>query len=117
MRILVVDDSSFMRNMLRAVLEKAGHHVIGEASNGQEAISQYRDLNPELVILDITMPILSGLESLKEILNYNAHAKVLMCSAMGQKAIIEESIRYGAKGFITKPFKEALILDEVAKMC
>ncbi|SDG27225.1 response regulator [Desulfosporosinus hippei] len=113
MRILVVDDSLFMRNIVRSVLERAGHQVIGEATNGQEAIYKYMDLNPELVIMDITMPILNGIESLKEILRYNSTAKVLMCSAMGQTTMIKESIESGAKGFITKPFDAELILREI----
>lgn len=116
MRVLVVDDSSFMRNIVRSVLERAGHQVVGEASNGKEAISQYKNLNPDLVIMDITMPLVSGVESLKEIVRYNSQANVLMCSAMGQKAFIEESIKYGAKGFVTKPFDPRLLLNEVAKI-
>ncbi|EGW41723.1 response regulator, partial [Desulfosporosinus sp. OT] len=101
MRILVADDSSFMRKIIQAVLERAGHQVVGEASDGQEAVSRYQELKPDLVIMDITMPIVNGLESLKEILCSNPDAKVLMCSAMGQESIIQESIEYGAKGFIT----------------
>ncbi|WP_420841509.1 response regulator [Desulfosporosinus fructosivorans] len=116
MQILVVDDSIFMRKVVRSVLERGGHQVIGEASNGQDAISQYRDLKPELVIMDITMPVLGGMESLKEILRYAPDAKVLMCSAMGQESMIEECIRYGAKGFIIKPFKADLLLKEITNI-
>ncbi|MDQ7095660.1 response regulator [Desulfosporosinus sp. PR] len=116
MRILVVDDSLFMRKIIRVVVEKAGHQVIGEASNGQEAICQYKDLKPELVIMDITMPIVSGLESLKEILRLNPDANVLMCSAMGQEAYIKESIKNGAKGFVIKPINEMLLLEEIERI-
>ncbi|MHB8073920.1 response regulator [Desulfosporosinus fructosivorans] len=116
MQILVVDDSLFMRKVVRSVLERGGHQVIGEASNGQDAISQYRDLKPELVIMDITMPVLGGMESLKEILRYAPDAKVLMCSAMGQESMVKECIRYGAKGFIIKPFKADLLLKEITNI-
>jgi len=116
MQVLVVDDSLFMRRIVQSVLVRGGHQVIGEASNGQEAISQYRDLKPELVMMDITMPVLNGVEALKEIISYDPNAKVLMCSAMGQIGMIEECIEYGAKGFVTKPFNAELLLKEITRI-
>ena len=116
MRIMVADDSLFMRKIIRAMLEQAGHQVIGEASDGRKAICQYTNLSPDLVIMDITMPVLSGLASLKEILSHDPDAKVIMCSAMGQETIINECIECGAKGFIIKPLTIELLLKEITKL-
>ena len=116
MRILILDDSSFMRMMLRKMLERGDHEIVGEAENGKEAIWRYMVLTPDLVVMDITMPILSGIEAVKEICSHDPNAKVLMCSAMGQHSIIRECIEYGAKGFITKPFQAECILEEIERI-
>jgi len=105
MRILICDDAAFMRMILKDMVLKLGHEVIGEAQNGQDAINKYKELSPDLVTMDITMPEVDGLEGLKGIMNYDKNANVIMCSAMGQEAMVLESIKYGAKDFIVKPFK------------
>jgi two-component system chemotaxis response regulator CheY len=109
--ILVVDDAAFMRMMIKDVLTKYGFDVLGEAETGAKAIEKYKELNPDLVIMDITMPEMDGLESLKKILALNPEAKVVMVSAMGQETMVREAIIAGAKGFIVKPFKEDSILS------
>ncbi|MGE7762416.1 response regulator [Peribacillus sp. NPDC097895] len=108
-RILIVDDAKFMRMTLSNILSKAGHVVIGEAENGKEAV----DLNPDLVTMDITMPVLSGLDAVKEIKKEFPFATVIMCSAMGQQKMVVEAIEAGAKDFIVKPFDESRVLDAI----
>lgn len=115
MKILVCDDAAFMRMMLKDILVKLGHEVIGEASNGAEAIEEYKRLKPDLVTMDITMPEVDGIEALAGILDYNKNAKVIMCSAMGQEAMVLKSIKTGAKDFIVKPFNADRIKDVLAK--
>jgi two-component system, chemotaxis family, chemotaxis protein CheY len=114
-RILVVDDALFMRKMVSDALKNGGHEVIGEASNGAEAVDQFQALKPELMTLDITMPEKDGLEALREIIAIDPGARVIMCSALGQESKVIESIRAGAKDFVVKPFQPARVLDAVAK--
>ena len=114
--ILVVDDAAFMRLMLKNIIIKDGLNVVGEAKNGVEAVDKYKELNPDLVTLDITMPEKDGIAALKEIRQYDSNAKVLMCSAMGQQALIIESIQNGAKDFIVKPFDEQRVLESIHKI-
>lgn len=115
-KILVVDDALFMRTMLRGILEKGGHTVLGEAANGVEAVNQYRALQPELVLMDITMPELSGIEAVKAIKILDEGAKVIMCSAMGQQSMVLEAIQAGAKDFIVKPFNHERVLKAIANV-
>lgn len=115
MRILVCDDASFMRMMLNDIFVKAGHEVVGEASNGEEAFLKYKELKPDLVTMDITMPEVSGIDGLKKIINFDKNAKVIMCSAMGQQALVIEAIQSGAKDFIVKPFVSDRVLDAVER--
>lgn len=110
-RILVCDDAAFMRMMIKDVLQKAGYEIAGEAENGKKALMQYRTLKPDLLILDITMPEMDGLEALKEIRKMDPKACVIMCSAMGQQSMVAEALRLGAKDFVVKPFHE----DDVKK--
>lgn len=108
--ILIVDDSLFMRRILKNILIEANYSVIIEAANGIEAIEKYKIFLPELVLMDITMPELNGIEALKEIINFNPGAKVIMCTALGgQKAVIQESIKTGAIDFIVKPYFHNLV--------
>lgn len=109
--IMVVDDAMFMRKVLRQTLTQGGYETVIEAPDGETAVSVYEKEHPDLVILDITMPGKSGLEVLGELLELDAGAKVLMCSAVGQEGTVSQAIRDGAKGFITKPFdaKELLL--------
>lgn len=106
--ILIADDSLFMRNWLRNMLDNSMFHVISEAKDGYEAVEKYKEYNPDLVLLDITMPIVNGLTALKAIQQYDPKAKVIMCSAMGQTALIRETLQCGAKDFIIKPYFDRL---------
>lgn len=113
--ILIVDDAAFMRMMIKDILSKNGFNVIGEAENGLRAIEKYKELNPDLVIMDITMPEMDGIQSVKQIKGLNASAKVIMCSAMGQQAMVIESIQAGARDFIVKPFQADRVVEAVKK--
>lgn len=115
-QLLVIDDAKFMRMTLSNILSRAGHEVVGEGENGKEAIELYRKLNPDLVIMDITMPIMSGLDAVKAIKQEFSSAKVIMCSAMGQQKMVVEAIEAGAKDFIVKPFDESRVLDAVNRV-
>ena len=103
--VLVVDDALFMRSMIRDILTNTGRfEVVGEASNGREAVSRYAELKPGLVTMDIVMPELDGIEATREILRQDPKATIVMCSALGQEALVIESIAAGARDFIVKPF-------------
>lgn len=115
-RILVVDDAAFMRMMIKEVLTKNGFDVCGEAENGAVALERYKELSPDLVIMDITMPEVNGIEALKNIKAFNAASKVIMCSAMGQQAMVIEAIQSGAKDFIVKPFQADRVVEAVKKV-
>lgn len=114
-KVLIVDDAAFMRMMLKDILTKNGYDVVGEAENGLKAIEKYKELNPDIVTLDITMPELDGIGALKEIKKVDPNACVLMCSAMGQQAMVIDSIQSGAKDFIVKPFQADRVLEALAK--
>jgi len=117
-RVLIVDDAMFMRSMIKDILTNAGgrYEVVGEASNGREAIARYRELQPDLVTMDIVMPQLDGIEATREILKIEPKATVVICSAMGQEALVVESISAGAKDFIVKPFSAERVLQVLAKV-
>lgn len=114
-RVLVVDDAAFMRKVLGDALGSAGHEVIGEASNGAEAVRLYQELRPDVTTLDITMPEKDGLTALREILAVDPGARVVMCSALGQESKVLESIKVGAKDFVVKPFQPARVLEALDK--
>jgi len=114
--ILIVDDAAFMRIMIKDVLSKNGFEISGEAENGAKAIEKYKEINPDLVIMDITMPEVDGIQAVKEIKKINSAAKVIMCSAMGQQAMVIEAIQAGAKDFIVKPFQAERIIEAVKKV-
>jgi len=113
--VLIVDDAAFMRMMIKDILEKNGYDVIGEAENGNVAVEKYKELNPDLVTMDITMPEKDGITALKEIREINAEATVIMCSAMGQQAMVIDAIQAGAKDFIVKPFQAERVVEAVSK--
>ncbi|QZA33511.1 response regulator [Hydrogenibacillus sp. N12] len=115
-RILVVDDAAFMRMMLKDILTKNGYEVVGEAPDGAKAVKLYQELKPDLVTMDITMPEMDGIQALKEIKKIDPQAKVIMCSAMGQQAMVIEAIQAGAKDFIVKPFQAERVLEAVRKL-
>ena len=114
-RVLVVDDAAFMRKMVSDALTKGGHEVVGEGANGEEAVTLYQELKPELTTLDITMPEKDGLQALKDIMALDPSAKVIMCSALGQESKVLEAVKSGAKDFVVKPFQPDRILDAAAK--
>ncbi len=114
--ILVVDDASFMRMMIKDILSKNGFTILGEAENGLKAIEKYKELEPDLVIMDITMPEMDGIQAVKEIKKINSNAKIVMCSAMGQQAMVIEAIQAGAKDFIVKPFQADRVVEAVKKV-
>ena len=114
-RILVVDDAAFMRMMIKDILTKNGYEVVGEASDGAQAIEKYRETNPDLVTMDITMPEMDGISALKEIKKMDPAAKVIMCSAMGQQAMVIDAIQAGAKDFIVKPFQADRVIEAIKK--
>ena len=114
--ILVCDDAAFMRMMIKDILTKNGYNVAGEAENGIKAVEKYKEVSPDLVLMDITMPEMDGIQALKEIRKVDAGAKVIMCSAMGQQAMVIESIQAGAKDFIVKPFQADRVIEAVKKV-
>lgn len=103
-RVLIVDDAMFMRVTIGNMLTDLGFEVIGEAENGKIAIEKYRKLQPDVVTMDITMPVMSGIESVKAIISESPDAKIVMISALGQQKMLKEALENGAKDFITKPF-------------
>ena len=114
--ILICDDAAFMRMMIKDILSKNGYNVAGEAENGAKAVEKYAELKPDLVLMDITMPEMDGIQALKKIKESDPSALVIMCSAMGQQAMVIESIQAGAKDFIVKPFQADRVLEAVRKV-
>ena len=114
-RILVVDDAAFMRMMIKDILVKNGFEVVAEAADGNQAVEKYKEHHPDLVTLDITMPEKDGIAALKEIREINPNAKIIMCSAMGQQAMVIDAIQAGAKDFIVKPFQADRVIEAIKK--
>ncbi len=114
--ILICDDAAFMRMMIKDILTKNGYTVAGEAENGVKAVEKYNEVKPDLVLMDITMPEMDGIEALRKIREQDPSAVVVMCSAMGQQAMVIESIQAGAKDFIVKPFQPDRVLEAVSKV-
>ncbi|MBM7692254.1 two-component system chemotaxis response regulator CheY [Peribacillus deserti] len=114
-RILIVDDAAFMRMMIKDILSKNGYDVVAEAADGQQAVEKYQEHQPDLVTMDITMPEMDGIAALKEIKKINPAAKIIMCSAMGQQAMVIDAIQAGAKDFIVKPFQADRVLEAISK--
>nr|WP_275296756.1 response regulator [Bacillus sp. REN10] len=113
---MIVDDTKFMRATLTDMLVKLNHNVIGEAENGAEAVSLYRKLRPDIVTMDITMPIMNGIEATSKIKAEFPEAKIIICSAMGQQRMVMEAIEAGAKDFVTKPFDEARVDESLRRI-
>jgi len=111
--VLIADDLKFIKLVLRELVEKAGFRVVGEASNGQEAVELYQNERPDVVLMDITMPKMDGLTALKQILKLDPGAKVIMCSALGQQTLIVQALQLGAKDFIVKPFREERVVAAI----
>lgn len=108
--ILIVDDAAFMRASIRKMIENHEYSIVGEAENGQDALEKYKRLMPNIVTMDITMPVMNGLEATKAILDFDPKASIIMISAMGQETYVKEAILSGAKNFIVKPFKSDTVL-------
>jgi two-component system chemotaxis response regulator CheY len=115
-RVLIADDASFMRQMIRDIIEPEGFEVVGEASDGVEVVEKYKKLRPDLVMMDIVMPKRSGIDAVKAIKAEDAGARVVMCSALGQDALVSEALQAGASDFIVKPFKPDAVLSTLAKV-
>ncbi len=117
--IMIVDDASFMRAVLKKIVLQAGHEVVAEVGNGDEAISQFQQIQPDLVLMDIIMPpgpkAKDGIEALKHIVAADPNAKVVMCSSMGQQALIAEALKAGAKDFVIKPFQPQKVMEVLSK--
>ncbi len=117
-RVLIVDDAVFMRNLIRDIFASAagGYEIVGEASNGLEAVERYKDLRPDVTTMDIVMPFRSGIEATREIVDHHPGAVVVMCSALGQESLVMEAIEAGATDFVVKPFKAEDVLSVVRKV-
>lgn len=115
-KVLVVDDAKFMRITLASILKNENHEIAGEAENGREAIELYKKLRPNLVTMDITMPVMDGIEAIRGIMDFDSNANVVVCSAMGQQKVVVEAIESGAKDFIVKPFEENNVLEIIDRV-
>ena len=114
-RILLADDLAFMRLVQKEVLTEHGYEIVGEATNGREAVEMYGQLNPDIAVLDITMPEMNGLDAMKEIFSVDPEARIIICSAIGQQNLIVKAINAGLKDFIVKPFTPERLLSAIAK--
>ena len=114
--VLICDDAIFMRTMIGDILTQAGFQIVGEAETGVQAVEKYRSLKPDLVTMDIVMPDMGGIDAVREIMKDDPAAKILMCSAMGQQALVVEAIQAGAKDFVVKPFQPSRVLEAVQRV-
>jgi two-component system, chemotaxis family, chemotaxis protein CheY len=114
--VLICDDAIFMRTMIGDILTQAGFQIVGEAETGIQAVDRYRELKPDLVTMDIVMPDMGGIDAVREIMKEDPSAKVLMCSAMGQQALVIEAIQAGARDFVVKPFQPSRVLEAVQRV-
>jgi two-component system, chemotaxis family, chemotaxis protein CheY len=114
--VLICDDAIFMRTMIGDILTQAGFQIVGEAETGLQAVQRYRELKPDLVTMDIVMPDMGGIDAVREIMKDDPSAKVLMCSAMGQQALVIEAIQAGARDFVVKPFQPSRVLEAVQRV-
>ena len=115
-RILVADDASFMRQIIREILESDGHQIVAEASDGIQAVEEWKKHHPELVTMDIVMPRRSGIDAVKSIIELDRKARIVMCSALGQESLVKEALSAGARDFIVKPFKPDAVIATLAKV-
>lgn len=115
-RVMIVDDAELMRMVIKDILLMHGHEVVAEVNDGEEAIQTYLEVKPDLVLMDLIMPNMDGKEALQKLLVIDPEAKVVMCSSLGQQAMITESMKIGAMGFIVKPFEVNGMLDVIKKI-
>lgn len=116
LKVLVVDDAIFMRRMISDILVENGMEIVGEADTGAKAIEKYKELRPDLVTMDIIMPEMNGIDAVRKIVEFDAQAKVVMCSALGQQALVQDAITAGARDFLIKPFNAARVVEVIAKV-
>ncbi len=114
--VLVCDDAAFMRTLISRILSRAGYEVIGEAETGARAVERFKELDPDLVTMDIVMPDMDGIDAVREIIKISPGAKILMCSAMGQHSLVTDAIQAGARDFVVKPFKSSRVLEAVERV-
>jgi two-component system chemotaxis response regulator CheY len=114
--VLVCDDAIFMRTMISDILSQAGYEIVGEAETGVQAVERFKELKPDLVTMDIVMPDMGGIDAVREIVGQDPDARILMCSAMGQQALVVEAIQAGAKDFVVKPFQPSRVLEAVQRV-
>ncbi len=114
--VLICDDAIFMRTMISDILTQAGYEVVGEAESGVQAVEKFRELRPDLVTMDIVMPDMGGIDAVREIMKIDSGARILMCSVMGQQALVVEAIQAGAKDFVVKPFQPSRVLEAVQRV-
>ncbi|MUV39863.1 Histidine kinase [Lentibacillus sp. JNUCC-1] len=114
-RILIADDANFMRVTLTNILNQEGYEIVGQAENGQKAVELYKALNPDLVTMDITMPVKNGIDAIQEIKAFDDNATIVVCSAMGQQKIVVQAIEFGATDFIVKPFDKSRVLETIER--
>jgi two-component system chemotaxis response regulator CheY len=114
--VLVCDDAVFMRTMLTDILQQAGFTVVGQAESGAKAVEKYKELRPDLVTMDIVMPDMGGIDAVRAITSFDPGARVVMCSAMGQQALVVDAIQAGAKDFVVKPFQPSRVLEAVQRV-
>ena len=115
-KILIVDDASFMRMMLRNIFSKYNYEVVGEADNGVKGLTAYKELKPDIITMDLIMPEMGGIEATRKIVAINPKAKVVICSAMGQQALVVEAMQAGARDFIIKPFQPTGVIEVIQKV-
>lgn len=115
-KVMIVDDALFMRNMLRGILEEDGFEIVAEAADGAEAVLKFRDVRPDIVTLDIIMPVKNGIEALREIMAIDQNAKVIICSAVGQESLVQKAQSVGARDFILKPFNPDRVKEVIRRV-
>ena len=116
LRVLIVDDAIFMRKMISDILVENGMEVVGEAETGAKAVEKYMELRPDLVTMDIIMPEMNGIDAVRKVVEFDSKARIVMCSALGQQALVQEAITAGAKDFLIKPFNAARVVEVIAKV-
>lgn len=116
LRVLIVDDAIFMRKMISDILVENGMEIVGEADTGAKAIERFKELRPDLVTMDIIMPEMNGIDAVRKILEFDAQARIVMCSALGQQALVQEALVAGAKDFLIKPFNAARVVEVIARV-
>jgi two-component system, chemotaxis family, chemotaxis protein CheY len=115
-RVLVCDDALFMRTLVGDILAQAGYEVVGQAETGAQAVAQYKALKPDLVTMDIVMPEMGGIDAVRAITEFDPAARVVMCSAMGQQALVNEALQAGASDFVVKPFQPNRVIEAVQRV-